>query len=164
MHREVWWVGIRSQRRSADGSGQPGVGRDAARGRPGCPSLKGRQGCWLKESGGVRPRPGALPSVTALGRRARGDLPGGLANGVALAAIAAPLGRSVSTASREVRRNTTPVGYRAHRAGRMAQARTRRRRPGKLATTRPPSERVEEGLREGWSPQQISAPPAGLPR
>jgi IS30 family transposase len=77
--------------------------------------------------------------------------------GETITSIAIRLERSVSTVSREVKRNTTPAGYRAHRADRMAQARTRRPRPGKLATNEPLRERVEEGLKQRWSPQQISA-------
>src|SRR5207237_4106993 len=46
---------------------------------------------------------------------------------------------------------------RPHRAERMAQVRTRRPRPGKLASNDPLRHRVEEGLKAMWSPQQISA-------
>jgi IS30 family transposase len=59
--------------------------------------------------------------------------------------------------SREVQRNTTAAGYRAHRADRIAEARTRRRRSGKIATNEALRERVEDGLKQRWSPQQISA-------
>jgi len=80
-----------------------------------------------------------------------------LAKKESLTSIAARLGRSVSTVSREVRRNTASAGYRAHQADRMADARTRRPRPGKLASTEALRERVEQGLKAKWSPQQISA-------
>jgi IS30 family transposase len=57
----------------------------------------------------------------------------GLARDLTLTAIAGELRRSVSTISREVRRNSGPNGYRAARADRLATARTARPRPGKRA-------------------------------
>lgn len=53
----------------------------------------------------------------------REEISCGLAKGLSLRAIAAQLSRSTSTASREVKRNSTTTGYRAVRADRMAQAR-----------------------------------------
>jgi IS30 family transposase len=112
---------------------------------------------WLKESGGVRPRPGAPRPALRLSQGEREEISRGLVKGETITSIATRLRRSVSTVSREVKRNTMPAGYRGHRADRMAQARTRRPRPGKLATNEPLRERVEEGLKQRWSPQQISA-------
>ena len=112
---------------------------------------------WLKESGGVRPRPKIPRPPLRLSLAEREEISRGLARGEALTSIAARLGRSVSTVSREVQRNTTPTGYRAHRADRMAQGRTRRPRQGKLATNDRLRQRVEEGLKTKWSPQQIAA-------
>ncbi len=112
---------------------------------------------WLKESGGVRPRPKTSRPPLRLSLAEREEISRGLARREALTAIANRLGRSVSTVSREVKRNTTPVGYRAHRADRMAQVRTRRPRPAKLASNDPLRNRVEEGLKAKWSPQQIAA-------
>lgn len=109
---------------------------------------------WLKESGGVRPRPKAPRPELRLSLAEREEISRGLARGETLTAIAGGLGRSVSTVSREVRRNTTPSGYRAVRADRMAQARTRRPRPGKLASNERLRVQVEEGLKARWSPQQ----------
>jgi len=112
---------------------------------------------WLKESGGVRPRLKAPRPQLRLSLAEREEISRGLAKGEPLTLIAARLGRSVSTVSREVKRNAMPSGYRAHRADRMAQAKTRRPRAGKLATNERLRERVEEGLKAKWSPQQISA-------
>jgi IS30 family transposase len=112
---------------------------------------------WLKDSGGVRPRPRSPRPALRLSLAEREEISRGLAKKESLTSIAARLGRSVSTVSREVKRNTTPAGYRAHRAERMADARTRRPRPGKLAANDALRGRVEEGLKAKWSPQQISA-------
>ncbi len=112
---------------------------------------------WLKESGGVRPRAKAPRPALRLSLAEREEISRGLARKESLTSIAARLGRSVSTVSREVQRNATTGGYRAHRADRTAQARTRRPRPGKLVTNDRLRERVEEGLKQRWSPQQISA-------
>lgn len=112
---------------------------------------------WLKDSGGVRPRPRAPRPALRLTLAEREEISRGLAKKESLTSIAARLGRSVSTISREVRRNATPAGYRAHRADRMADTRTRRPRPDKLATNQALRERVEECLKAKWSPQQISA-------
>ncbi len=70
--------------------------------------------------------------------------------------IAAQLGRSTSTVSREVKRNSISTGYRAVRADGMAQARTRRPRPPKLSEHPELRSVVELRLAERWSPQQIS--------
>jgi hypothetical protein len=92
---------------------------------------------WLKESGGVRPRASTPRSELRLSLAEREEVSRGLAKKETLASIAARLGRSVSTISREVRRNATAAGYRAHRADRMADAKTRRPCAGKLATNMP---------------------------
>ncbi len=110
------------------------------------------QGLDLNGHLGHHPRPSLRLSVAE-----REEISRGLARKEPLTSIAARLGRSVSTVSREVQRNATPAGYRAHRADRTAQARTRRPRPGKLATNQRLRERVEEGLKQRWSPHQISA-------
>jgi IS30 family transposase len=113
---------------------------------------------WLKESGGVRPRPKVARAALRLSLVEREEISRELAKGHTMTSIAALLGRSVSTVSREVARNTTASGaYRAVRADRMALARTRRPRPSKLAGNTRLREEVEEALKTRWSPQQISA-------
>ncbi len=112
---------------------------------------------WLKDSGGVRPRARPPRPALRLSLSEREEISRGLAKNETLASIAGRLGQAVSTVSREVRRNSTSAGYRAHRADRMADATTRRPRPGKLAANEALRERVVEGLKAKWSPQQISA-------
>lgn len=111
---------------------------------------------WLQESGGLRPRPKGPRSPLRLSLAEREEISRGLAKGSTLTAIAAQLGRSTSTISREVRRNSTPTGYRAVRADRMADARTKRPRPPMLARRPELRAVVEQRLAERWSPQQIS--------
>lgn len=74
---------------------------------------------------------------------------------MALSEIAAELDRSVSTLSREVRRNSGPNGYRPARADRLATLRTARSWPGKLADG-PVLRYVEVKLALCWSPRQFS--------
>ena len=112
---------------------------------------------WLKESGGVRPRTTAPRPELRLSLAEREEISRGLAKKETLTSIAARLGRSVSTISREVKRNATAAGYRAYRADRMADAKTHRPRPGKLAANEALRTRVEEKLKAKWSPQQIAA-------
>jgi transposase, IS30 family len=111
---------------------------------------------WLKESGGVRPRPTRPRPPLRLSLTEREEISRGLAKRMTLTAIATKLRRSTSTVSREVKRNSTPAGYRAVRADRVAQARTRRPRPPKLATHPELRAVVEQQLSKRWSPQQIS--------
>jgi IS30 family transposase len=80
----------------------------------------------------------------------------GLAQRKTLTAIATELGRSTSTVSREVARNSGPNGYRGARADRIAVLRTARPRPGKLADDPTLRRYVEDKLRLRCSPQQIS--------
>lgn len=96
---------------------------------------------WLHESGGVRPRATRPRPPLRLSLDEREEISCGLAKGLSATAIAAQLGRSTCTISREVNRNSTSTGYRAVRADRMAQARTRRPRPPKLAQHLPRSAR-----------------------
>jgi IS30 family transposase len=113
---------------------------------------------WLHESGGLRPRPTRPRPALRLSLAEREEISRGLAKGLTLTAIAAGLSRSTSTISREVQRNATSAGYRAVRADRMAQARTRRPRPPKLAQHPALRAVVEQRLAQRWSPQQISRP------
>jgi IS30 family transposase len=111
---------------------------------------------WLKESGGLRPRARRPESALRLSLGEREEISRGLASGMTLTAIAAGLGRAVSTVSREVRRNSGPKGYRAVRAQRLAQARTARPRPPKLAGNDRLRRVVEGWLAQRWSPEQIT--------
>lgn len=89
----------------------------------------------------------------------REELSRGLAAGETLRGIADRLGRDPGTLSREFRRNGTgfPAGYRAHTAYRRAARRARRpRRERKLLADAALWEAVVAGLRNEWSPEEIS--------
>jgi IS30 family transposase len=71
--------------------------------------------------------------------------------------IAAQLGRAPSTISREKRRNQHPDGcYRPYAAQTMAAARRPRPKVGKIAADPVLRARVQDGLDQRWSPQQIA--------
>ena len=72
------------------------------------------------------------------------------------AEIARSLGRSPSTVSRELERNTGLRGYRAKQAQRLGDYRHAARRRGVRLTEAVKSHIVEK-LKEDWSPEQISA-------
>jgi IS30 family transposase len=77
--------------------------------------------------------------------------------GETIRAIAAAIGRSPSTVSRELRRNVTRAGrYHPFEAHRAAAVRRRRRRSTKLAAHPELLARVKELLAQRWSPSQIS--------
>lgn len=75
-------------------------------------------------------------------------------------AIAAELGRSSSTISREIRRNRTvlPNGqtyYRPYAAQRRADARRPRPKPGKIRQSPELRDFIQDRLAQRWSPEQI---------
>ncbi|MER7670692.1 IS30 family transposase [Kitasatospora sp. NPDC096128] len=72
-------------------------------------------------------------------------------------AIAAELGRSPSTISREIRRNRHPGsgGYRPHAAQARADARRPRPKPGKIAQNSELRDFLQRHLDKRWSPEQI---------
>ena len=111
---------------------------------------------WLAQSGGVRPRLTMPRPKLRLSMEERETISRGLAKRQTLTAIAAELGRSVSTVSREIARDSGVDGYRAARADRTATARTARPRAGKLAGDPTLRRIVEEKLSVRWPPQQIS--------
>jgi IS30 family transposase len=79
----------------------------------------------------------------------------GLRRGATLTAIAAELGRAVSTMSREVAANGGRGDYRAWRAHERAHRRSLRPKPRKLACPRLAGQ-VTRGLKKWWSPVEIS--------
>jgi transposase, IS30 family len=81
----------------------------------------------------------------------------GLAVGSSARAIARELGRAPSTVCREIARCGGRERYRAVRAEVLAQERCGRPKSRKLARSPLLLAAVQEGLLEGWSPQQISA-------
>ncbi len=86
----------------------------------------------------------------------REELSRGLAAGYSLRRIAGRLGRSPSTLSREVRRNTDLRNYRALSAERLARKRAHRRRGIRRLGDPWLWPYVRSKLLQGWSPEQIS--------
>src|SRR5271154_2352091 len=79
----------------------------------------------------------------------------GLHRGASFSSIAAGLGRSLSTVSREVAANGGRGDYRAWRAHLRAAQRSRRPKAHKLARPQLATE-VARWLKKWWSPQEIS--------
>ena len=77
--------------------------------------------------------------------------------GTSIRQIALAMGRSPSTISRELRRNTVaPGGYLPHTAHRLSVKRRERPRTAKLAREGPLREYVAGKLKKRWSPEQIT--------
>ncbi len=95
------------------------------------------------------PRPGRLTLAE------REEISLGLRRGATFSAIAAELGRAVSTVSREVAANGGRDDYRAWRAHDRAHLRCRRPKPRKLASPELAAQ-VTRGLKKWWSPVEIS--------
>jgi len=148
--RERVWEAVRAGAHLRDAAASVGVSYDAAR-------------MWLRDCGGVIPppsragRPGiAYRRLTATDRETIGLM---LVGKHTLAEIAAEVGVHKSTISRERRRHATSKGpYRPLRAQARAEAtaRTAHARPRKLSQAGPLRRFVVEGLKEKWSPQEIS--------
>jgi transposase, IS30 family len=106
-------------------------------------------------AGGIRPWP-RKRSPIALSLREREEISRGVAAGDSDRVIAARIGRSPSTVSREVARNGGRQNYRASTAERAALDRARRPKPAKLRLCEPLRVVVKALLKDDWSPQQIS--------
>jgi IS30 family transposase len=112
---------------------------------------------WLREAGGVRPRRGRDLQGRYLGFGEREEIALGLARGESMRQIAARLGRSVSTISREVARNRDGQGrYRASIAHASAYERASRPKQAKLRVNVALRWRVEQDLGKKYSPEQIA--------
>jgi len=112
---------------------------------------------WVREAGGVRPRRGRDLQGRYLSFAEREEIAVGRARGGSVRAIAARLGRSASTVSRELARNSEPGGgYRASTAHVRAYDRASRPKPAKLVTNQALRERVEQDLEKRYSPEQIA--------
>ncbi len=111
----------------------------------------------LAAAGGVRPRRGRNLKGRCLTITQREEIAILRAQGQSLRAIAETIGRSVSTVSREVKRNTKPgTAYRATSAHVFAYDRASRPKPAKLHTNTVLRGIVEEDLAKKYSPEQIA--------
>lgn len=110
---------------------------------------------YIHEAGGVRPRL-AKKSPRALNLQEREEISRGLAAGNSLRSIAARIGRSPSTVSREVAHNHGRQHYRASNAEQAARKRRRRPKPSKLSSCVQLQAEVIARLKSNWSPEQIS--------
>ena len=140
----LFWEGIRS-----------GLGVQEAGAAAGVGPVKAF--AWFKQAGGVKsngPRPASGRYLSVAERE---EIAVGLAAGDSQAVIAERLGRSPSTVSREVRRNSRGrKAYRALAAQGQAQHRARRPKTAKLAGNAELRELVAARLKQKWSPEQVS--------
>jgi len=109
----------------------------------------------LALSGGIAPVPRRRCPV-ALVLDEREEISRGIAAGRSIRRIAARLGRSPSTVSREVRRHGGRSAYRASEADSDAWDRALRPKPCRLAAYPELRWRVAQKLALQWSPEQIS--------
>ena len=112
-------------------------------------------GSALGRTGGIRP-PQRKRSRLALTLAEREEISIGLARFQSMRSIAAQLGRSVSTVSREVARNGGYACYRASVADQAAWRRTLRPKVCKLAGRTNLIEHITKKLQLQWSPEQIA--------
>jgi IS30 family transposase len=110
---------------------------------------------YLVRCGGIRPDP-RRRSPGRLSFTEREEISRGLAAGQSLRTIAAGLGRSASTVSREVATHGGRDRYRAATADQQAWSRATRPKACKLATNPALADVVAEKLARRWSPQQIA--------
>lgn len=110
---------------------------------------------YLWYHGGIEPHRRSR-SVAALSFCERETISRGLASGESMRTIAALLGRSPSTISREVNRNGGPRRYRAIDADKVAWKRAKRPIPLLLTGNSELKKLVASKLSEDWSPEQIS--------
>jgi transposase, IS30 family len=109
----------------------------------------------LVRTGGIAPAPRRRWELR-LSLTEREEISRGLAAGLSVRVIAAGLGRSPSTVSREVLANGGRRRYRAARADALAWRRAVRPKPRKLASRVALRDIVETKLAQRWSPQQIA--------
>ncbi|MER6913916.1 IS30 family transposase [Streptomyces sp. NPDC000594] len=130
----------------------PRTGREWRNGRP-----EGRKKRPVAPARNVRVPQGA---ARFLGEDDRIHIADRIREGAAIRTIAAELGRSPSTISREIKRNRTmlPSGssyYRPHAAHRRAEARRPRPKVGKIGQNPELRDFIQDHLALRWSPEQI---------
>jgi IS30 family transposase len=120
---------------------------------------------WVRETGGVRPRPPAVPSGRYLSLEERERIAELKAAGKTKTEIAADLGRHPATIGRELDRNSfvhsaehVTKRYSPSRAHRLAADRAKRPKPAKLHAdvNLELHEHVQDKLGLKWSPEQIA--------
>ena len=109
----------------------------------------------LAEAGGIRPAQ-RHRSRLALTLADREEISRGVAAGYSIRSLAASLGRSPSTISRELRRNGGQGCYRASQADQAAWDRAHRPKTCKLVENRSLAHIVAGKLQLRWSPEQIA--------
>jgi len=109
----------------------------------------------LAPTGGIRPPP-RNRSRLALTLAEREEISRGIVSDLSLRTIARQLGRSPSTVSREINRNSGLKCYRASHAEQAAWDRAHRPKSCKLATHPALRQIVARKLRCNWSPEQIA--------
>lgn len=108
----------------------------------------------IAETGGIRPvERTRAPSALTLAERE--EVSRAIAADESIRSVAARLGRSPSTVSREIKRNGGRDAYRANLADQAAWDRAKRPKRCKLAESRALARTVSDKLRLFWSPQQI---------
>lgn len=111
---------------------------------------------WLAATGGIRPRRGRNLKGRSLSLREREEIAVARAAGESMRSIAVRLGRSPSTISRELARNSEAGGrYRATSAHALAYQRASRPKPGKLHSHPVLRQRIQQDLTKRYSPEQI---------
>jgi IS30 family transposase len=108
--------------------------------------------------GGVCRPPGVTYSDRYLDREERYELARLRDSGLSVRAVAARLGRSPSTVSRELARNACPRtgAYQPERAHRLAWERQRRPKPSRLSQHPALRQAVQQMLGRRYSPEQVS--------
>lgn len=109
----------------------------------------------LVQSGGIRPAKRARSPIT-LTLAEREEISRGLVTGQSIRSIAASLGRSPSTVSREINRNGGQRSYRANKADQVAWDRAHRPKTCKLVQNRKLARIVADKLKRLWAPVQIA--------
>ena len=144
--RVRFWDGIRAGLNAEQAAAAAGVARSVA-------------SRWVREAGGVKGNGPAAVSGRFLQGWEREEIAVGLALKLGYRQIAARLapGRSASTVSREVARNSVRGVYRGHLAQRLAEERSRRPKLAKLAVNEELREWAGGKLERNWSPEQVSA-------
>jgi IS30 family transposase len=109
----------------------------------------------LAETGGIRPAQ-RCRGASALSLAEREEISRALVMGWSVRSIAANIGRSPSTISREIKRNGVPSGYRANQADQATWDRALRPKLCKLASNRKLARLVASKLQRQWAPEQVA--------